>query len=635
VIQPAKSPLEVGVPEKECRELVQRILASKEFQRTSRLRDFLLYVVDRKLAGARHEVTEVLIGQRVFGRAAGYNPGDDSIVRTEARSLRQRLQRYFEGEGSGEPIIIEVPRGGYLPVFLPRRVVESTVEAVLPAPSKPRGWRWVFTAMAVVGLFASVWLARSRPNSPMTGAIVESPAATVQLDSSNIQLVGSFESAKHLAMGYVYSGDPVGSWYDSTAGNRYAFCMRDASHQRGGAAVLGLTGHTRNMLRRFASSISRTRDWCGFWEINKDGFPAPADYTDDTDFWYCLPANFDLMRACYREFLWTGDSTYFDSVFSNFYDRSVSSYVDAWDRDRDGIMESGPELGRRGMASYYQEDPRPLTGADLVAAQYHGYLIYAAIQERKGVAGSLSQRLAREYRAKAHALRTRFNTEWWNAIQNRFYSSVLPDRRFNTSYIADSNVYSLMFGIVEDGAKTEAALDSMERIRPQFDQLLSYYPEVLYEYGRNEPAYRFLQELTDPNFRSRGLPEVAFAVVGAIASGMMGLSPDAPRSTVETLSRLPQAIDWVRVSRVPMLRNEIGVRHQGITETSLTNEAGPEFQWKASFAASAGNPGAILIDGMRVQTSLEQRINQQSVIFAIVPVKPSQTRTARYLKPGI
>jgi hypothetical protein len=54
------------------------------------------------------------------------------------------------------------------------------------------------------------------------------------------------------------------------------------------------------MLRRFAASISASRDWCGFWEINKDGFPAPIDYRDDPHFWYCLPANFDVMAACYR-----------------------------------------------------------------------------------------------------------------------------------------------------------------------------------------------------------------------------------------------------------------------------------------------------------------------------------------------
>jgi len=77
------------------------------------------------------------------------------------------------------------------------------------------------------------------------------------------------------------------------------------------------------------------------------------------------------------------------------------------DKDKDGVMESGPEAHRRGIPSYHQDFPRPLIGSDLIAAQYKGYLAYAAIQENKGVSGSLSRQLADEFRAKAQLLRTR------------------------------------------------------------------------------------------------------------------------------------------------------------------------------------------------------------------------------------
>jgi hypothetical protein len=81
---------------------------------------------------------------------------------------------------------------------------------------------------------------------------------------------------------------PLAIGMESTGSSRYAFCMRDVSHQSAGAAVLGLAGHTRNMLHRFAASISQSRDWAGFWEINKDSFPAPVDYQDDQHFWYAF-----------------------------------------------------------------------------------------------------------------------------------------------------------------------------------------------------------------------------------------------------------------------------------------------------------------------------------------------------------
>lgn len=123
-------------PDEDCRALVARITASREFQRASRLCAFLNYVVDRKLAESPSEITEVLIGHRVFGLPIDYNPGDNSIVRTQARTLRDRLERYFRGEGGQETIVLDVPRGGYIPVF---RVREPEVQFQLaPSPTEPR-----------------------------------------------------------------------------------------------------------------------------------------------------------------------------------------------------------------------------------------------------------------------------------------------------------------------------------------------------------------------------------------------------------------------------------------------------------------------------------------------------------------
>lgn len=448
------------------------------------------------------------------------------------------------------------------------------------------------------------------------------------MESSDSQLVVRFESAKRRALSYAYSGDPVGDWYDSTAGTRYAFCMRDVSHQSIGAAVLGLAGHTRNMLRHFAASISSARDWCGFWEINKDGFPAPIDYHDDRNFWYCLPANFDVMRACYRQFLWTGDRTYFDSVFSNFYDRSVTDYVAAWDPNHIGIMQSDPRNRPRGIASYYQQQPNLLVGADLLAAQYIGYLSYAAIERERGTPGSLSERLASEYVEKAQALRLRYNSEWWNALSNRHYSTLLADHQFFQGYITDPNLYTLLFGLAEDGLKTDAALDSLERNRPDMDQSLSYFPEILFQYGRNDSGYRYLLELADPNFRGRGMPEVVFAVVGATVTGLAGISPDARSQTVQTLSRLPKTVAWINVAHLPVLQNRIAVRHRGLSETTLTNQAGPPLTWKASFSLPSRNAASqLLLDGHPVRANIDHIANTQFILSALVPVAPGQTRT--------
>lgn len=100
-------------------ELVQRIASSQLLKSSSRLRDFLLYVGECAIRDAPEEATEQQIGIHVFGRAPGYNSSEDSIVRTHARLLRQKLTEYFAGEGATEQIIVEIPKGHYLPTFRP------------------------------------------------------------------------------------------------------------------------------------------------------------------------------------------------------------------------------------------------------------------------------------------------------------------------------------------------------------------------------------------------------------------------------------------------------------------------------------------------------------------------------------
>ena len=619
----------------QCRELVQRIAASPEFQRATKQREFLLYVVEQKLAGRTENVTEALIGHRVYGRPASYDTGNDSIVRTEARTLRKRLERYFSAEGRDEPVVVEIPRGAYLPVFHARLETSAAPSSEQVQPQNPlrritrRQWIWAGASAAAGAAAVLVW-----KNRPFTGSRenTASPApGRVQLDSSDSQLNLAFQQAKQRALSCVYTGDPVGEWYATRPdGGSNVFCMRDVSHQSAGAAVLGLNRHTANMLRRFAQSVARSRDWCGYWIITKDGFAAPNVYRSDNDFGYCLPANFDVLRTCWRQFRWTGDPGYQSADFLNFYERTVKDYPATWDQDRDGIMEN---LRRpRVHASYFQREPHFLTAADLFAAQYNGYVTYAAMQESMGREGSLSKRIAREFRDKADGLRKRFNSEWWNPALNRFYSGMLADRTFGMDLVPECNLYTLLFGIPEDGAKSEAALNTAESDRPQFPGAYSYIPEVLYRYDRNERAYKLLLEIAGPDFFGKDVGEVAFAVVGAVATGLMGVAPDASKSTIATLPRLPESLKWAKLTRVPVMRNEIAVEHRGTHESTLTNSAGPELQWKVSFPVPEGGQRShIVVDGVATPGVMERQGSRLVVISAVVSVGPGQSRAARYL----
>src|SRR5262249_53114388 len=64
-----------------------------------------------------NQLKESVIGIEVFGRRPDYDVRQDSIVRTEAGKLRARLAKYYATEGAAGQVVIDLPKGGYRPVF--------------------------------------------------------------------------------------------------------------------------------------------------------------------------------------------------------------------------------------------------------------------------------------------------------------------------------------------------------------------------------------------------------------------------------------------------------------------------------------------------------------------------------------
>src|SRR5229473_2215013 len=117
-------------------QLVQRIVSSSPFQKSTRLRDLLQFVTEQTIHGKAHELTEQHIGNALFHKPSDYSPLEDSSVRVHARQLRLKLHEYFNEEGRSEPLILEIPKGSYAPVF--RAIVKTAssaefVPTVIPA----------------------------------------------------------------------------------------------------------------------------------------------------------------------------------------------------------------------------------------------------------------------------------------------------------------------------------------------------------------------------------------------------------------------------------------------------------------------------------------------------------------------
>jgi TolB-like protein len=164
-------------PVEDVRKQLERVLASKGFARNERLSRFLRVVVERHLEGRDSDLKESIIGIEVFGRKPGFDPKQDSTVRSEAGRLRARLIEYYAGEGSGDAVIIELPKGGYTPAFRPLAAGEK---------GKTRSWRpWLGGALAAfaVAVAATGWWWVQRKSAPVAIAVL--PLTNLNQDPAN------------------------------------------------------------------------------------------------------------------------------------------------------------------------------------------------------------------------------------------------------------------------------------------------------------------------------------------------------------------------------------------------------------------------------------------------------------------
>src|SRR5215468_2025524 len=101
---------------------LNHIFASKAFRQADRLKRFLTFIVEETIAGRGERLKEFVVGVEVFGKDDSFDPRNDPIVRVQARRLRTQLARYYREEGQDDDLLIELPKGGYAPIFRPVKI---------------------------------------------------------------------------------------------------------------------------------------------------------------------------------------------------------------------------------------------------------------------------------------------------------------------------------------------------------------------------------------------------------------------------------------------------------------------------------------------------------------------------------
>lgn len=154
------------------REQLDRLLASSALRYSERSCRFLRYVVEQQLAGNDGQLKEAVLAVEIFDREASYDSRVDSVVRVEARRLREKLDKYYSGEGREDPVVIELPKGSYAPAITVRSSMPFA-PAVMPQAAV-RGERklTIKTAVLVGAICVAAtalltwWIAGSRSSPP-------------------------------------------------------------------------------------------------------------------------------------------------------------------------------------------------------------------------------------------------------------------------------------------------------------------------------------------------------------------------------------------------------------------------------------------------------------------------------------
>jgi serine/threonine-protein kinase len=232
-----------------------RVLASNAFGGAERSSVLLRFLVERTIDGDGERLKEYTVGAEALGRGAAFDPRTDPIVRAEASRLRARLERYYADEGRADDLIIELPKGTYVPTFAAREAAATAPVSPPPAAlvsrwrsrARPTVW-FVAGSAATLSAFAlGAWVARP-----------SLPPAKVSLMRLDVQLQSTGSIGSEVGTDVVVAPDGSAVVFVSTDS---AGVSRLRIRRFDGSSSVDLNG-TEGARGPFWSPDER---WVGFW----------------------------------------------------------------------------------------------------------------------------------------------------------------------------------------------------------------------------------------------------------------------------------------------------------------------------------------------------------------------------------
>lgn len=137
---------------------INKLVNSETLHGSESLCKLLRYLAEHALEHPGVSLKEYQIATEVFGRPSDFDPHLDSTIRVQAGRLRLKLAEYYASEGANDPVVVELPKGTYVPNFHSR----SAPKSKSAGSAHPQATRSTAGSLKPVLLPGG---ARSKPNS--------------------------------------------------------------------------------------------------------------------------------------------------------------------------------------------------------------------------------------------------------------------------------------------------------------------------------------------------------------------------------------------------------------------------------------------------------------------------------------
>lgn len=161
---------------------IDRLVVSHALHSSESLCKLLQYLAKHAVDHPAVPLKEYQIATEVLGRRSDFDPQSDSTIRVQAGRLRLKLAEYYSSDGAQDPIVVELPKGTYVPLFHEREL-EPAKQADHPAhsverPPAARGWIAAVAVLSILLAAATTVIAMmtvNRRSDDLAHAAVEEP----------------------------------------------------------------------------------------------------------------------------------------------------------------------------------------------------------------------------------------------------------------------------------------------------------------------------------------------------------------------------------------------------------------------------------------------------------------------------